>query len=90
MYGIYSKGGFSELVQVHFQLNRDDLTEHERQIHEKITAASGRNIKQDNHWFRGRAWRLDYDDEESLKGELLRIFEREIPDFEHDLLEKIG
>ena len=76
MYGIYSKGGFSELVQVHFQLNRDDLTEHERQIHEKITAASGRNIKQDNHWFRGRAWRLDYDDEESLKGELLRIFER--------------
>lgn len=48
------KGGFSELVQLHFQLNRDDLTEHDRQIHEKITAASGRNIKQDNHWFRDK------------------------------------
>ena len=90
MYEIYSEGGFGDLVQIHFQLNKDDLTEHESQLHEKIVAASGRNVKQYNHWFRGKVWRSDYDDEKSLKSELLRIFEQEIPAFERDLLEKIG
>lgn len=89
MYEIYSEGGFDESVQVHFQLNKDDLTQHESQIHERITAASGRNVKQYNHWFRGKVWRLDYTDEETLKGELLRIFAQEVPAFERDLLEKI-
>ena len=89
MYEIYSEGGFGDLVQIHFQLNKDDLTEHESQLHEKIVAASARHVKQYNHWFRGKVWRLDYDDEETLKGELLRIFEQEIPAFERDLLQKI-
>lgn len=89
MYEIYSEGGFNDAVQIHFQLNKDDLTENESQIHEKIVAASDRNISQYNHWFRGRVWKLDYNDDETLNRELLRVLSSEIPAFEHGLLEKI-
>ena len=88
MYEIYSEGGFGEPVQIHFELSKDDVTEHEGQIQEKIITASGRNTRQYSHWFRGKVWRLDYRDEATLKGELLRIFEQEIPVFESNLLEE--
>lgn len=89
MYEIYTEGGFGEPVQIHFELNKDDVTEHESQIQEKIITASGRNTKQYSHWFRGKVWRLDYSDEATLKDELLRVFEQEIPAFERNLLEEI-
>lgn len=89
MYEVYTEGGLGEPVQIHFELNKDDVTEHERQVQEKIISASGRNTKQYNHWFRGKVWKLDYSDEATLKNELLRVFEQEIPTFERDLLEDI-
>ena len=89
MYEVYTESGFGEHVQIHFELNKDDVTEHERQIQERIISTSGRNTKQYNHWFRGKVWKLNYSDEETLKSELLRVFEQEIPAFERDLLEKI-
>lgn len=85
MYEIYSKSGIGSDVQVSLELNKDDQAKHEAQIHNQIITITGKTTKPYNRWLMCKTWKLNYNDEASLKSELLRIFEQEIPKFEEKI-----
>lgn len=90
MYEIYCDNGFGSAVQIHLELNRDNISEEEEVIHEKIISFHERSKDQYHHWFRGRRWKVAYTDEDGLKSGIMRIFTHELPEFEHKLLTEVN